>query len=276
MQKSLVLVSTLLVWFQSRPPQGTVSAAPKRDFVILDATLYLQKPDLTRYGIRPVSMVYQNVLWPAAPDGLPDRDMVRKAAVQAQSTGIAVLDIELWPLTGDPAVVEESIGKYQTVIQWFKEAAPSVKVGYYGVAPTRNYWDAVQPINSPKYIRWQKSNDGVASIAKLADIIFPSIYTFYEDQDGWSKFAAGQIREARRFRGGKPVYAFLWPQYHDSNKKLTGTYVAPEYWRMELETARKYADGTVIWGGYKETWDETAPWWLETKKFLLHVGSGGR
>lgn len=255
------------------------SENPKHEFLVFDATLFKQKPDLTRYGLRSVSMVFKYQMWPKGLDGssLPDRNLVREVAVQARkSTGVAILDIEHWPLTGDPAVVEDSISKYATLIQWFKEAAPSVRVGYYGVAPLRDYWKSIQPMDSPQYIAWQKSNDRVASIAQLADILFPSVYTFYEDQDAWSKYAIQQIREARRYDRGKPVYVFLWPQYHPANKNLAGTYLASDYWRMELEIARKYADGVVIWGGYTETWDETAPWWLETKKFLQRIGLSER
>jgi hypothetical protein len=250
------------------------TGAPKRDFAIFDATLYKQKPDLAGHGLRPVSMIYSGVLWPKGQDrtSLPDRDVVHTVAAQAsKSTGVAVIDIESWPLIGDPAVVGESVRKFETVIQWFKETAPSVKVGYYGVTPVWDYWNAIQPTESPKYIAWQKTNDRVASIARLEDMLFPSIYTFYEDQIGWSKVAIRQIQEARRISGGKPVYVFLWPQYHTSPH----AYLPAEYWRMELETARKYADGVVIWGGSSETWDENSPWWRETKRFLMTAGSGG-
>jgi hypothetical protein len=308
MQLILILLPSLLAWLQWYPPESAAASshqpalaqnliagalpraasyalapqgavAPAHEFPIFDATLYKQKPDLTGYGVRPVSMVYEGTIWPSGRNDalLPDRDLVRYAAAQAtKSSGIAVLDIERWPLTGDPAVVEDSIRKYQTVLQWFKEAAPSVKVGYYGTAPVRNYWDAIEPIKSSKYIAWQKTNDRVASIARSADIVFPSVYTFYEDRDGWSKYAVEQIREARRISGGKPIYIFLWQQYHTSNKKLSGTYLSPEYWRVELKTARKYADGVVIWGGYTETWDESAPWWVETKKFLQRLNPSER
>jgi hypothetical protein len=308
-QLIFALSQGLLVWFQWCPRQGAAvgidgsaalvqspgsgalpkaadhapakrdSGEPARDFIVFDATLYKQKPDLTRYGLRPVSMVFKYMMWPAGRDGalLPDRDMVRGVALEvSKSTGIAVLDIEHWPLAGDSAVVEESIGKFKILIQWFKEAAPSVKVGYYGVAPQRNYWDALQPQNSPKYLEWQKSNDRVASIARFADMLFPSVYTFYEDQEGWSKYAVQQIREARRIGGGSPVYIFLWEEYHPSVAKLAGTYLPPDYWRMELELARKYADGVVIWGGWSKTWDESAPWWLETMAFLQRIGASGR
>src|ERR1035438_3826819 len=123
-QPIFALVVSLLVWFQWCPPQRTavgihrsavlmhslsVGALPeaashflaplasgesKREFVVFDATLYKQKPDLSRYGLRPVSMVFKYMMWPVGRDGtlLPDRDMVREVAVQvSKTTGIAVL-----------------------------------------------------------------------------------------------------------------------------------------------------------------------------------------
>lgn len=277
---NLVLLAGLLIWCRCPAPiRAAGPAAPKPAFLVYDATTYRSKPDLSGYGLRPITMVCMAKIWPVGNHAaaLPDKALVRRAAEQvANSTGIAVLDIEHWPLTGDPAVVADSIKRYQILIQWFKKAAPSVKVGYYGVAPMRNYWDAIQPIDSPKYLTWQKANDRVASIAQLADILFPSVYTFYEDQDGWSKYAIQQIQEARRYGRQKPVYVFLWQQYHGSTKALGGTYLPPAYWRMQLDTARKYADGVVIWGEYSDTWDETAAWWLETKSFLKDIGASHR
>jgi hypothetical protein len=186
-----------------------------------------------------------------------------------------VIDIEEWPLVGDPATVAESVKKYQTVIGWFKTSAPDSRVGLYGVLPIPDYWKAVQGKGSAGYAAWQKQNDSLASIAPSVDVLFPSLYTFYEDRNGWQKYAIAQIQEARKSAAGKPVFVFLWPQYHVSNKKLANTFLPGDYWRMELETARKYADGLVIWCcSNKQTWDEKAPWWLETKGFLKETGSG--
>jgi hypothetical protein len=72
----------------------------------------------------------------------------------------------------------------------------------------------------------------------------------------------------------KPVYVFLWPEYHDSNAALRGTQIDAKYWRTQLETARKFADGIVIWGGYDllknrpRKWNEEDAWWKETRNFL--------
>ena len=118
-----------------------------------------------------------------------------------------------------------------------------------------------------------KQDDSLASVASFVDVLFPSVYTFYEDRSGWQNYAIAQIQEARRLSRGKPVYIFLWPQYHPSNKKLANTFLPGNYWRLELETGRKYADGAVIWCcGNSQAWDNKAPWWLETQDFLKESG----
>jgi hypothetical protein len=269
--RASALLLSLLLW---REDLGSQSVAPQPAFTVFDATLYKQKPALARYGMKPVAMVFWGMIWPKGGDitALPDRELVRKVALQtSHAAEITVLDLEQWPQTGTPSAVAESVRKYQTVLEWFQEAAPSAKFGYYGVAPMRDYWASLQPVDSPRYLAWQKLNDGMASIARSANILCPSVYTFEGDPEAWSQYAIAQIREARRYGGGKPVYIFLWPQYHPADKSLSGTYLSGEYWRRELEIGRRYADGIVIWGGYQMTWDEEAPWWLETKKFLQSI-----
>jgi hypothetical protein len=258
------------------------AVSPKHQFPVFDATLFAQKPDLAQYGLKGITVAYPSSMWNGNKvlnaTSLPDRSRVTTLAqLTNQSTGIAVIDIEQWPLVGDTATVAESIKRYQSVINWFKTPAPALKVGLYGVLPIRDYWRAIQESGSPGYAAWQKENDNLASIAPLVDAVFPSIYTFYEDRNGWEKYAIAQIREARRLAGGKPVYVFLWPQYHPSNKKLGNTFLPGDYWRVELDTARKYADGIVIWCcPNRQKWDDKAPWWMETQNFLKEVDSSQR
>jgi Hyaluronidase len=251
--------------------QRTASAS---GFVAYDGTLYLQKPDLTPFGLSPITVIYSASMWNSAEDRLsvPNAKVIRTLALQARSsTGIAVVDIESWPNVGFPAKVADSVQKYQATIQLFKQSAPSLRVGYYGVVPIFNYKDAISGSDSPGYRAWQATNSRIASAAQGADVLFPAIYTFYKDQDGWRKVAIAQIEEARRIAHGKPVYVFLWPQFDEAGKG--GDYLPRDYWRMELETARQHADGVVIWGGWKQTWDNNAPWWLETQSFLKEIGS---
>ena len=130
-------------------------------------------------------------------------------------------------------------------------------------------------LSSVGYSTWQAENDRLAPLAKDVDAFFPSLYTFYADRNGWVRYATAQINEARRYGGGKPVFVFLAPQYHESNKILGGRFIEPKYWKLQLETASQQADGIVIWGGWKNgpaEWDEAAPWWKATKEFLREKG----
>jgi hypothetical protein len=251
--------------------------APQAKFMVFDALLYKAKPNLAQFGLTPISVEYPGVLWPATSanmENVPDATVVQKLAAGAnQSAGIAIVDIEQWAVTGDPATVTQSISKYQQTLQMFKQDAPSLQFGYYATAPIRDYWDVMAGPQSAGYLAWQKQNDAVAPIAQQADALFPSLYTFYTDQVGWQKYAIANIAEARRIAPGKPVYVFLWPQYDASTGAQGGDYLPDAYWKMELETAKQYADGVVIWGGWTETWDNNASWWLETQQFMTEVGA---
>lgn len=256
-----------------------------KPFVVFDGTLYTEKPDLSVFGIQPITIVYAGKfgqVWHKQSEDLPDKEAVQRVAHEAQGkTGPAVIDIEHWPLKGDSSQVQSSLSKYMTVLQWFKEAAPGLAVGYYGAPPLRDYWRAISPSSSKDWQSYSGDNDRLQPLARAVDILFPSLYTFYTDQGGWVRFAHGQIAEARRYGNGKPVFVFLWPQYHDSNRKLAGTYLPADYWRLELETAKQYADGIILWGGWGTNnrpikWDDDAAWWKVTKDFMKTVGAPPR
>jgi hypothetical protein len=273
------LLAALLL---TAPRIESQAVSAKHPFPVFDATGFAHKPDLTQYGLERIMVLYPNFMWEGnkIPDAtsLPDHSRITTFAQLAnQTTGTVVIDIEHWPVVGDPAAIAESVKKYETVLQWFKTSAPGVSAGLYGVLSIRDYWRAIQEQGPPGYAAWQKQDDSLASIAPFVDVLFPSVYTFYEDRSGWQKYAIAQIQEARRLSRGKPVYIFLWPQYHPSNKKLGNTFLPGDYWRTELETGRKYADGVVIWCCSNSlTWDEKAPWWLETRAFLKELDSGQR
>jgi hypothetical protein len=258
------------------------SVLEKKPFLVFDSTLYAGKPDLSQYGIKPINIVYAGRLgkeWVKNATGLPDKETLQRVAREIESTSSrVVIDIEHWPLKGDSSQVQESLSKYMTVLQWFKEAAPGLAVGYYGAPPLRDYWRAISPPTSKEWHSYSGDNDRLQPLAGAVDILFPSIYTFYTDQGGWVRYAYGQIAEARRCASGKPVYVFLWPQYHDSNRSLAGTYLPADYWRLQLETAKQYADGVILWGGWGSNnrpakWDDDATWWKVTKDFMKTVST---
>ncbi len=254
---------------------------PEKTFVVFDGTLYTNKPDLSQYGIQPITITYASQFgneWFKDAARLPDKESVQRVAREAEKKAShVVIDIEHWPLKGDSRQVQESLSKYMTVLHWFKGAAPGLAVGYYGAPPLRDYWRAINSPTSKEWRSYSEENDRLQPLAGAVDILFPSLYTFYTDQGGWVRYAYGQIAEARRCANGKPVYVFLWPQYHDSNRTLAGTFLPADYWRLELETAKQYADGIILWGGWGNNnrpakWDEDAGWWKVTKDFMKSLG----
>ena len=268
----------LATWIVLLGSTGLAQSLPSpKPFLVFDGTAYSSKPDLSAYGIRPITLAYAGKFgpdWNKQADRLPDLPAVQAVAREAQQKGhVVVLDIEHWPLKGSPDAVRASLTKYMTVLDWFRKAAPGLSVGYYGAPPIRDYWRAITNTSSRERQSWMAENDQLRSLAGAVDVFFPSLYTFYPDQSGWKKYAIAQIEEARRYGGGKPIYVFLWPQYHDSNRMLGGNYLPTDYWLLELETAKEYADGIIIWGGWGSDnrpvkWDENAAWWKVTKEFM--------
>jgi len=101
---------------------------------------------------------------------------------------------------------------------------------------------------------------------------FPSMYTFDDNQAAWATRAASEAAEDRALASGKPVFLYLWPQYHDGTPKQF-QYVDTAYWKFQLNTAYRDADGIVLWGSSHFPWDEASGWWAATLDFIRQVGS---
>ena len=258
--------------------EPTAPIAVQRPFIVYDGTLYKNKPSLKPYHVRPITLLYESRLFVAnqSPDAMPPEAIVRSLAHELHgSPNPVVLDIERWPLKGDPLAVQSTVAKFLSVLSWVKAEAPNVRVGFYGTVPLPDYWRAIRDHSSTEFRSWQQDNDRLDSISDQIDALFPSIYTFYPDRQGWVTYAIAQIAEARRKAKGRPVYAFLWPQYHESNELLGLRPLDQDYWELQLNTVAQYADGVVIWGGWgangPEPWNEEAPWWQVTKRLIKRL-----
>jgi len=278
----LILSVMAMAWtFLSRSPhtiEPSASASVSRPFVVFDGTLYKNKPALNAYNVRPITVVYEGRLFVAnqLPAAMPPEAIVRSVAYELRdSPDPVVLDIERWPLKGDGPAVQSTVGKFLSVLSWVKSEAPSVPFGVYGTVPVQDYWRAIRNPTSAEFRSWQQDNDRLEGISDRVDALFPSVYTFYPDRQGWVTYAIAQIAEAKRKAKGKPVYAFLWPQYHESNRLLGLRPLDPDYWELQLNTVYQHADGVVIWGGWgangPESWNEEAPWWQVTKQFMMRI-----
>lgn len=255
--------------------QATDVAAAQRPFIVYDATLYKNKPSFAGYPVRPITLLYEARLFSGnqSPAAMPSEQHIRSIGKELSAASIPVIvDIERWPLKGDAQTVTANAGKLSTILSWIKAEAPNIQIGAYGTVPLNDYWRAIRGPGSKEHQAWQQDNDRLEDLSTHLDALYPSLYAFYPDRQGWVDYAVAQLTEARRKAKGKPVYPFLWPQYHESNRQLGLRPLDSDYWELQLSTVAQHADGVVIWGGWgtngPQPWDENAPWWKITKRFM--------
>jgi hypothetical protein len=249
----------------------SAGSAIAAEFKVYDGLGYVNKPDLGRYGIADMRLIGPGDWWGSGTthDRAPTRYEVQRAlGYKTPESRMIMIDIEHWPIRGTDYAVGQTASKLSQILQFQEEGDPSLTQGLYAIIPARDYWRASAPVGSSQYLDWQKDNNRFAEVASKVEVLFPSLYTFYENRDGWKKYAIANINEARRMARGKPVYAVIWPQYHGSNPTVGWKYLPVDFWRMQLETVRQHADGVVFWGGWQQPWNENAAWWQETKNFM--------
>lgn len=247
----------------------TVDLSIDGEFFFFDGLIYKNKPDLSSYGFVALKIIYTSALWESGEStDSPNIDKIKEVAASIPANSIVCIDIEHWPLTGVSSTVrDQNIAKYQAVLEAFKSVNSTSQVGFYGTMPVRDYWRALQGDGSDEYEAWQAENAALAPLADDVDIIFPSLYTFYDDLEGWRIYAEENLSEARIY--GKPVVPFLWPEYHNSNDTLKGQNIPMAFWTVQLQTVELYADSVVLWGGYGKQWNANSGWWYATRWFLL-------
>lgn len=252
-------------------------------FKVFDGTRYLSQPwPLDNYGLSPLRIAYPPSLWGQSTSELegtitmPDQEKLARIVRDAAGNGTRnmVINIEHWPLEGDQATVEANLDRFMKVVDWVKAEDPDMQVGFYGVPPIRSFWNSTKNVDSGSYQEWKQQNEDLQLLADKVDAFYPSLYTFNDDKEYWVKEAKAQIEMARYLNGDNPVYVFLWPQYHPYYEEFGGRFIEQDFWELQLQTARKYADGIVLWMPRKdkEDWDNDAPWWVATRQFMVDLG----
>lgn len=264
------------------PPLSTASDS---DFKVFDGTRLNGKPDMEQYGFTPLEIVYAVRLWTedladVPIDELPDPDLLHQQTERAANTNpnIAMLDIEHWPNVGDYYDdVLPTVKKTYRVIDRMQKVKPNLHLGYFGMVPVKNF---SSNLSTYRLDKWRHKNHYLRPLADKVDAFFLKGYTYWQDRSKWAENLKNNIAEARRLASSvgddnKPVYVVLWPRYYwgfDYDSSLNGTYFDADYWKFQLDTVRKYADGVVIWSKAKTDFDSSAPWWDVTTAFLQDLG----
>jgi hypothetical protein len=263
-----------------------IAASTSQAFEVFDATLYKGKPSLARHGIKPMTVIYAQHVWGPKDNRkeLPKLNAVLNRLVKIPSSHeIVVLDFEQWPLQGyrhRPWIYSESIKKLENTFELFKRHRPSIQFGFFAQIPVCHFSRAILPLEHPDHVIWQTDVRRVKPLAEKVDVIFPSAYTYTDNRAEWAKFIEVSLKEAKKIFHGK-VYPFIWPQFFNrppTPPNLRAQYMDAEFWRYQLETIYRHADGVVIWGGWDfektkaAVWKEDASWWHATKLFLEQKG----
>ena len=214
-------------------------------------------------------------------DNLPNYPAVDSLAssLKTANTPIATLDIEVWPYY-PTSTMNRSITWYKNVVDSFKKINPTTQIGYYGVVPNVAYqWSKIDPVNNPSgYSSWDNINKAYAPVANKVDIIFPSFYAYDTDTSAWRKMVDSTVSAVKRYYGAtKPIYAYIWPQYHDGSA-YNLQFIDTVSWKFQLKILKSRTNGCVIWTSNKDAngniinWNENMPWWLATKSFMVTNG----
>ena len=252
-------------------------------FRVFDGLLHNNKPDL---GLEPIHVIYGVEYQWTAEDNIANGPTAERLnhvrSLGSQHQGKVVChDIERWYGTWSheymgysPEDFTIQRDHYLAVTNAFNETF-SGEVGHYAYPPGHDYLSH-QPPNGPgsaRHNNWMMGGDIQKTVLNQCTMIMPSLYMRYDDMDGWYNDANGTLVECRRLDSSKPVYPFLWFEYH-SGGPLKGQKIPRDYWRKQLDWCHENCEGLVIWGGYQRQWDERAPWWQETKQFLKTIRYG--
>ena len=250
----------LLAGFLAASLSNTASTkSPKRTFQVFDGLLHLRKPSAQRLGLAPLRAV-ANIWRSHNQQDVDEHGLILALNQLPRDTRSIFFDIECWPLLKvSSGTRDQSIRKFIRVAELTRAHRPALSFGFYNILPAHTYWPLVAPQFQEEYTEWVAANKALKPLSNLVDYIFPSLYTYYADQNGWTKNATALLDAAREF--GKPVLPFLWFEYHDSNKQLINHEIDPAAWREELKFCKLHADGVVLWGGYQRYWSDQAVWW---------------
>jgi len=238
-----------------------------KPFVVYDNMFYKGKPDLTDLGLIPSCVIYDNKELKAAVAAgqLPD-EMSFKKLVQERSVGRpgpVVIDIEYVYLSRTrgttDAAVKQHFELFITLAKWAHEAAPGHLVGFYG--------HGLFPEEPGKEYA-AETKELIAAV----DAFFPSMYVHgKQTASQWQEKLQFLTRQAHEIAPGKPVYPYVWPQYHEGGPKAL-EFVDGDYMKFQLETAQAAGvDGVVFWSGGKPAWTtagNNTPWLQALQKFM--------
>src|SRR5215467_3517950 len=228
--------------------QKAKAGGSKREtFDLYDSLLFISKPDLSRYGLKRVRTVYENELWPPKRSAIPNEAAVRSKARAVLAEGVTaavpvILDVEQYSvdvrldishINPDTSTVDANLIKLEQIIDWFKNEAPTLQVGFFDVAAPLIGLPVTgqQPANDAELAIWKRANSYLIPFVTHVDALYPSLYTVDTDPAKWVASAQRIISETKRIGPGRSVRDVM-------RSPLAKTYIDYDYWMLQLRTRR--------------------------------------
>lgn len=183
---------------------------------------------------------------------------IERAVPNPNEKGIAYIDLEgkylddIMNMGTQIKSFQKSLKLYIEVIQFAKKMRPNTKWGYYYI-PYTTYWNRSHNF----YGKLKK----IEPLIKECDVLFPSLYTFYEEKDNNfalenEKYVIENTKEMIKVSQyyHKPILVFVWHRYHPSNKKVGSDSLPEKVFLTHIERIVKTSyqgkkvDGIVWWG----------------------------
>ncbi len=250
-------------------------ATEAQSFKLFHQVRYNNTPSNLSPYLSPFKISNESVLLNAS-DSTPNQAAIQSFALTCPAGVPVCLDLETWPYYPN-AKLTSTINKFLTTIDYFKAVNMVSPIGFYGVAPKQAYeWSSIDPVNNPGgYAFWKRISDSFARVAVKIDVFQPSFYAYESDTTSWRKMVDTTMAATKRYSKTKPVYAWIWPQYHQSARPNQLEFIDTAIWRYQLETLYKRTDGVIIWTSNKMPdgttiyWDPNMLWWQVTKSFMV-------
>ena len=183
-----------------------------------------------------------------------DQEILRVYPNQAEE-GIAYIDLEspyleyLMNSETNSLEFKKSKKLFLDVLTYVKKARPKVKWGFYNI-PFTTYWG--------KTTSFYDKDERVSEIIKNSDVLFPSIYIFYnkvnfilENEDYIKENTQQIIRIGEKYN--KKVYPLVMSRYHPSSGNIAYETINETDFRFYLSTIKntkykeKSVDGIMYW-----------------------------
>lgn len=253
----------------SKKRELTAYQSSLMSFTWFDEMFWQDKPELE--GWEPIHVTYGD-MWvdatgtPGEQDYVVSERFLRDTYIPSipRGTELVCLDVEHYD-KNEPNTAD-TISKLNNIVDIWREERPEIKLGYYSLM-VRDYWRAISG-DRARIAEWRAENDAIRPVIDNCDLMFPSLYTFYDDRRGTIEYMKRNLDEQWRLTGSsKPIYPFVWPRYHESNRTLGGQEIPGDYWEQIVTAVLDHNTGGVVFWNYtpRVPWRSVEGWWPVTQ-----------